>query len=139
MRPAPMRNEGQNLNLQICCVLELIDKNPSEPSPDHAPLGPLFAHPRDTRAPPAGPTGPVCRNSQCNAFGVDLPRSAAQRGTKPRRSSGGWREAERDSAEQAPLGAAGRQLDADAREVFDHARADLDQALADSGELSLCE
>ena len=35
------------------------------------------------RVPPAGPTGPVCRNSQCNASRFDLPRSAAQRGAKP--------------------------------------------------------
>ena len=56
----------------------------------------------------------------------------------PRRSSAG-REAERDSAEQSSLWTTGRQLDADAREVLDHACADLDQTLPDGDELSICE
>jgi len=40
------------------------------------------------RAPPAGPTGPVRRHSQCNAFGVDLPHSAARRGTARNNANG---------------------------------------------------
>ena len=37
----------------------------------------------------------------------------------------------------AASGQAGRQLDADARDVLDHARSDLDQALSDRRELAL--
>ena len=48
--------------------------------------------------------------------------------SKPRRSWAAWHEPERDGAEQRCFREARRQLDADARDVFDHARADLDQA-----------
>jgi hypothetical protein len=51
----------------------------------------------------------------------------------------GWREAKRDGAEQLALRAACGQLDADAREVLDHTRTDLDKTLAEGIELSLCE
>ncbi len=51
----------------------------------------------------------------------------------------GWREAKRDGAEQFAIRAACRQLDADAREVLNHARTDLDRMLAEGIELSLCE
>jgi hypothetical protein len=45
-------------------------------------------------------------------------------------------EAERNGSEQCPLRATRRQLYADARNVFDHARANLDQALSDRREPS---
>ena len=67
---------------------------------------------------------------------VDLPLSAARRGTQPRGSWAGRHETERDGAEQRPLRATRRQLDANARDVLDHARADLDQAVPDGRELS---
>ena len=44
----------------------------------------------------------MCRYSQCNAFGVDLTRSAPHRGTRPRRSSAGRCEAKRDGTEKLP-------------------------------------
>jgi hypothetical protein len=44
----------------------------------------------------------------------------------PRRLWAGRQEAERDGSEQRPLRATRRQLDADARDVLDHAGADLD-------------
>jgi hypothetical protein len=46
----------------------------------------------------------------------------------------GGHQAERDDAEQRSVRATDRQLDADTRDVLDHARADLDQALADGCE-----
>jgi hypothetical protein len=49
----------------------------------------------------------------------------------------GWREAKRDGAEELAVRAACGQVDANAREVLDHARADLDQMLAEGIELSL--
>ena len=61
----------------------------------------------------------------------DLPVSAARRGTPPRSLWAGRHEAERDGAEQRPLRATRRQLDTNARDVLDHARPDLDQALSD--------
>src|SRR5205814_5264488 len=69
----------------------------------------------------------------------DLPVSAARRGTPPRSLWAGRHEAERDGAEQRPLRATRRQLDTNARDVLDHARPDLDQALSDRGELALGE
>jgi len=42
----------------------------------------------------------------------------------------------RDGAEQCSLRAARRQLDANARNMFDHARPDLDQALTERRELA---
>ena len=69
----------------------------------------------------------------------DLPVSAARRGAQPRGSWAGRHETERDGSEQCPLRATRRQLDADARDVLDHARADLDQALADGRELAAGE
>src|SRR5205814_888845 len=66
----------------------------------------------------------------------DLPVSAARRGTPPRGSWAGRHEAERDGSEQGPLRATRRQLDTNARDVLDHARPDLDQALSDRGELT---
>jgi hypothetical protein len=42
-------------------------------------------------------------------------------------------------AEQCSLRAARRQLDAKARDMFDHARPDLDQALAERRELAAGE
>ena len=68
-------------------------------SPDHAPRGPFL----DVRA--AHARRRSIRPDRCAAtrsatrLGVDLPRSAAHRGAMPRRSSGGWREAQRDGAE----------------------------------------
>jgi hypothetical protein len=56
----------------------------------------------------------------------------------PGRLRAGRHQAKLDGAEQGSLRAVGRQLDADAGEVLDHACADLDKALADGGELSLC-
>jgi hypothetical protein len=73
-------------------------------SPDHFRVSSLvrITQPFDpflrVRALPAGPTGTVFRYSQCNAFGVDLPRSVAHRGTKSRCSSAGRCEAKRDAA-----------------------------------------
>src|SRR5262245_51621508 len=65
--------------------------------------------------------------------------SAAGRGAWPRRLWAGRHEAESDGAEQRPFRTTGRQLDADAREMLDHARADLDQARSDGRELALGE
>jgi len=75
----------------------------------------------------------------CDALGVDLPRSAARRGVRPLRARAGRQQAEGDGAEQRALRAAGRQLDADARDMLDHARGDLDQALPDGRELAAGE
>ena len=47
---------------------------------------------------------------------------AARRGTRPRGSWAGPHETERDGSEQCPFRTTRRQLDADARNVFDHAR-----------------
>src|SRR5258708_39845477 len=68
-------------------------------SPDHAPWNP-FSHVRaaHARRRPVRPDR-CAATRKYNAFGVDLPRSAAHRGTMPRRSSAGWREAKRDGAE----------------------------------------
>src|SRR3977135_4619702 len=82
------------------------------------------------------PAGTLLGNSLCNAFRIDLPLSAAHRGTRPRGSWAGSQQAERDGSEQCPLRATRRQLDADARDVLGHARADLDQALSDGRELT---
>jgi hypothetical protein len=65
--------------------------------------------------------------------------SAARRGTQPRGSGTGPHQATRDGAEQCALRAARRQLDANARDMFDHARSDLDQALAERRELATGE
>ena len=48
-------------------------------------------------------------------------------------------EAERDGSERCPFRATRRQLDAGARNVLDHARANLDQALSDRRELAAGE
>src|SRR5512145_1982374 len=56
-------------------------------------------------------------------------------GRTPRRSRAGRRQAERNGPEQRAFGAARRQLDADARRMLDHTRADLDEALTDCREL----
>ena len=53
--------------------------------------------------------------------------SAARRGTRPRGLWAGRHEAEGDGAEQRARRAARRQMNADAGEMLDHARADLDQ------------
>ena len=70
---------------------------------------------------------------------VGLPVSAARRGTPPRGSWAGRHETERHGSEQCAFRAARRQLDADASDMFDDARADLDQALADGRELAIGE
>ena len=57
----------------------------------------------------------------------------------PRRSRRGRHDAERNGAEQGTLRATRRQLDADARSVFDDARPNLDEAFADGRELGLCK
>jgi hypothetical protein len=57
-----------------------------------------------------------------------------RRGSLPHSSRCGGHQAERDGAEQRSPRTAGRQLDTDARDVLDHARTDLDQALADRRE-----
>jgi hypothetical protein len=64
---------------------------------------------------------------------------AARRGARPRCSWTGRHEAERNSSEQHALRATRRQLDADACDVLDHARAYLDQTLADGRELAAGE
>jgi len=69
--------------------------------------------------------------------GVDLPRSAARRGARPRSSWARRHQAERDEPEQRSLGATGRQLNADTCDVLDHTRTYLDQALSDRRELAL--
>ena len=56
--------------------------------------------------------------------------------SKPRRSWAAWHEPERDGAEQRCFREVRRQLDADAGDVFDHARPDLNQALPDGRELA---
>jgi len=102
--------------------------------PDYAPHGAFFARLAGGRAPSIRPSGSVWCHLLCNAFGVDLPWSAARRGSLPRGSRAGRHEAERDGAEQRALRATRRQLDADARDVLDHTRADLNQALPDRRE-----
>ena len=62
--------------------------------------------------------------------------SAARRGTRPRGLWAGRHEAEGDGAEQRALRATRRQMNADAGEMLDHARADLDQALSYRRELA---
>ena len=80
-------------------------------------------------------------NSLCNVLGFDLPSSAVRRGTLPRGSGAGRQKAERDgaapstSAQERPLRATRRQLNANVRDMFDDARPDLDQALPDRREL----
>jgi len=65
--------------------------------------------------------------------------SAARRGTRPHGLWAGRHEAEGYGAEQRALWAARRQLNADAGEMLDHARADLDQSFPDGRELALGE
>src|SRR3954447_19056886 len=60
-------------------------------------------------------------------------------GPRPRSSWAGPHEAERNGSEQCRLWTTRWQLDADARNVFDHARANLDQALSDCRKLSAGE
>jgi DNA-binding transcriptional LysR family regulator len=61
----------------------------------------------------------------------------ARRGPRPRSSWAGPHEAERNGSEQCPLWTTRWQLDADAGNVLDHARANLDQALSDCRELAV--
>jgi hypothetical protein len=68
--------------------------------------------------------------------GVDLPWMAARRGPRPRSSWAGPHEAERNGSEQCRLWTTRWQLYADAGNVLDHARANLDQALSDCRELA---
>src|SRR5262245_44928778 len=78
------------------------------------------------------------RDSWCNALGVDLPRPAARRGCKgPALSWARRHQAEGDLAEQGRLGTAGRQVHADARDVLDDTRTDLDEPVTDGRELGL--
>src|SRR5215470_11586442 len=108
-------------------------------SPDHAPQSPFLnvgaAHARRRAVRPDR----CAATRSATRLGLICLARRRKRGTMPRRSSAGWREAERDGAEQRSLRITGRQLDADAREMLDHARADLDQTLADGRELGLCE
>lgn len=78
-------------------------------------------------------------NSPCNAFGVDLPLLGTRSGAQPFGSRARRQKPERDGTEQRPVRATHRQPNADARDVLDHARSDLDQALSDRGELGCCE
>ena len=57
----------------------------------------------------------------------------------PRGSRAGPHQAQRDGAKQRALRATRRQLNADARDIFDHTGGDLDQALADGRELGTGE
>jgi hypothetical protein len=65
--------------------------------------------------------------------------SAARRNAPPRGLRAGRHEADSDGSEQGRFQATRRQLDADVREVFDHAGPDLDQALSDGRELATGE
>src|SRR5215469_12332975 len=76
-------------------------------------------------------------NSLCNALGIDLPVRRLGRGARPRRLRLRWQQTERDLTEQGPLRAARWQVNADARNVLDNARADLDETLSNRRELSL--
>jgi hypothetical protein len=58
---------------------------------------------------------------------------------QPRGSGAGRHQTERDGAEQCSLRAVRRRLDAKARDIFGHARPDLDQGLAERGELATGE
>jgi hypothetical protein len=71
--------------------------------------------------------------------GVDVPRPAARLGRDAPQLTGRPHEAERYGPEQRRFRAAGRQVDANARGVLDHASADLDQALSDRCELGAGE
>jgi hypothetical protein len=64
---------------------------------------------------------------------------AARLGAWPRSSWAGSQQAECDGSEQCPLRATRWQVDADARNVLDHARPELDQALSGRRELSAGE
>jgi hypothetical protein len=66
---------------------------------------------------------------------IEMLRSGARALLAPRLRQ----KSERDGAEQRSLRATRRQLDANARDMLDHARADLDQALVDGRELCPCE
>ena len=76
-----------------------------------------------------------CATTQVQRVGVDLPCSSGREAPP----LPGRREAKRDGAEQLAVPAACGQLDADAREVLDHARSELDETLAEGIELILCE
>ena len=80
-----------------------------------------------------------CEDTRCATRLGLICLSAARRGARPRGPWAGSQQAERHGSEQCPLRATRRQLDADARDVLDHARADLDQALPDGRELALGE
>src|SRR5215471_9279639 len=76
-------------------------------------------------------------NSLCNGWGLICHSSAARRGARPRRLGLRWEQTERDLTEQGSLRAARWQVNTDARNVLDNARADLDEALSNRRELSL--
>src|SRR6201997_5070826 len=77
-------------------------------------------------------------DSLCNAFGgLSASDRRLARGARPRRLRLRRHQTERDLTEQGPLGAACRQMNADARDVLDDASTDLDETLTDRRELSL--
>src|ERR1700751_683132 len=76
-------------------------------------------------------------NSPCNALGIDLPCRRLGRGARPRRLWLCRYQTERDLPEQGPLRAAWWQMNADARDVLDNARADLDETLSNCREFGL--
>ena len=74
----------------------------------------------------------------CDASGL-ICLGGGSSGHTARGSWAGSHETERDGSEQCPFRTTRRQLDADARNVFDHARANLDQAVSDRRELAAGE
>ena len=90
--------------------------------------------PRRTRALPGR-----CGQLAMQRVGVDLPRRRHVGARGPAAHGARRHQAERDEPEQRPFGATGGQLDADARDVHDHARTDFDEALPDCRELALGE
>src|SRR5258706_14015683 len=104
---------------------------------DHAPRD-AFLHIYPARVPRRSALADRRWTTRCaTRFGLMRPRRRLVGGTRPRGSWAGRHQAERYGLEQRPLRATRRQLDADAREVLDHARADLDQPLADGRALGL--
>jgi hypothetical protein len=82
--------------------------NPYGTNRNHAPRVAFFARRAGARTPSNPSVWIGCVNSLCNALGIDLPSRRL----------------------------VGAQLDANARDMFDHARSNLDQALAECRELA---
>src|SRR5216683_6171242 len=112
------------------CMVAALVTMAHHPSPDHAPRGaflevwPTVARRRSVRL-------DRCEVTRCATRLGLICLCGGSAGARPRGSRAGRHQAERDGSEQRPLRATRRQLDANARDILDHTRADLDQALPD--------